>query len=78
MRCSSESILVRLHHVELGTHVATDRRSIAVLEWVIIVLGRWHHDRIESGQAAAATLGQVNVELERTAKDVRLEVGAGV
>ena len=78
VRCSSESILVRLHHVELGTHVATDRRSIAVLEWVVIVLGRWHHDRIESGQAAAVTLGQVNVELEGTAEDVRLEVCPGV
>ena len=72
---SSERILVCLHDIELGTAMATHIGTIAVLEGVVVVQRSWHYYSIECGQAAAVTPVEIDIELNRTAQQIRLEVG---
>ena len=80
MRSSLSSPLVRLHNVELRAVSATDLVRITVVVAVsdqILprgVLG-WHANKVESRDTPTVRLGEVNVVLDRAAKEVgRIEL----
>ena len=70
-----ESPLVCLHNVELGAPVSTDLVTVAVIVSISVpVLARgvfaWGTNEIEGSDATAVALAEVNVIVNRAAKEV--------
>ena len=70
-----ESPLVCLHNVELGAPVSTDLVAVAVIVSISVpVLARgvfaWGTNEIEGSDATAVALAEVNVIVNRAAKEV--------
>ena len=58
--------------------MATEFRTIAVLEWILIVAHYRHHDGIEGCEAATARLAKVNVEGQTAIEKIDFEIGGRI
>lgn len=76
--CGTESPLVGLHGVELGTPVASNLVCITVFEWVALVVDRRHEHVVKCRDTATSSFAQINIILNATSKKICTEVAACV
>lgn len=67
---SSISILIGLHEVKLRAELAAYALSVTILEWICSVSLLGYQDRVQSCQAVAANLTQVDIILESATKHI--------
>ena len=68
-------VLISFHDVELRAAVSTNIGGVTVLEGIATICRVRHNDCIQSGEAAAFTIAQINIELDGATKKVWLKIG---